>query len=295
MNWLYRFMLGLPARPADVQEIEENFPEITDPSWEPDPELLEQYPYWRRRGFLDYPMLMLFTKGGREDLRTWIRRLERSQETARRGTSPDSERRASDCPAVDCPLRNSSQESTKPLASQTHVEYGEKGGFFVEKFMVAAGGPDRKPPKQEFMNLVRQVHKNMPGVSDVILTDPYLYSEIGEDGISGGLGNLFEYLDVLGLRQDSEFTLKTNPNIKIGSKETIALFQRAILRKFPHAKFETFSGKYVFHDRFYIVRDKNSQLRGIFGPSLNGLDSNSIVLMGEIEHGNALDRVSKWL
>ena len=73
------------------------------------------------------------------------------------------------------------------------------------------------------------------------------------------------------------------------------LFQRVIKEAFPKVKFGNYSPKYVFHDRFYLVRDGNGQMKGVFGPSLNGLGSNAIALMGELEQRRALERLSEWL
>jgi hypothetical protein len=39
----------------------------------------------------------------------------------------------------------------------------------------------------------------------------------------------------------------------------------------------------TFHDRLYIVKNMKNKYKGVFGPSMNGLGSHDIVLMGELE------------
>ena len=38
-----------------------------------------------------------------------------------------------------------------------------------------------------------------------------------------------------------------------------------------------------FHDRFYLARHKSGRVSGLFGPSMNGLNDKSFVLVGELE------------
>lgn len=38
-----------------------------------------------------------------------------------------------------------------------------------------------------------------------------------------------------------------------------------------------------FHDRFYLARHRDGSVSGLFGPSMNGLNDKSLVLVGELE------------
>lgn len=38
-----------------------------------------------------------------------------------------------------------------------------------------------------------------------------------------------------------------------------------------------------FHDRFYLARHRDGSVSGLFGPSMNGLNDKSFVLVGELE------------
>lgn len=59
--------------------------------------------------------------------------------------------------------------------------------------------------------------------------------------------------------------------------------------------FRTYHRDNKFHDRFYLVRDKNGQMLGVFGPSLNGLSSDSIVIMGDINEPKIIDILNQRL
>jgi hypothetical protein len=49
------------------------------------------------------------------------------------------------------------------------------------------------------------------------------------------------------------------------------------------------------HDRFYLARCKTGHLKGVFGPSLNGLSGVGAFLMGDLEHTElqTLDQIIK--
>jgi hypothetical protein len=192
------------------------------------------------------------------------------------GGSPGGPLLASTCPAPDCPLRSS------PFAAPG-------GGLPVLLHLMFVGG-GRKPPRDQFLDLVRRVHKGT-SAREEILTDPYIYSDAGEGGTRGGYENLIEYLHALNLAKTSEFTLSVNPSPRNASEAAKLGFKRTVTDAFPNAKIATFSSASRFHDRFYLVRDAGGSLSGIFGPSLNGLDSDSVVLMGELEPMGAMDRL----
>lgn len=156
------------------------------------------------------------------------------------------------------------------------------------------GGPDRKPPRNAFLNLVCHIHRGVSTIKQVIFTDPYLLVDKGEDSSGGGYEGAIDFLMALGLTKDDSFDLKVTPAPKKASTDAFGIFQRHIQATFPKAKLSRFSSSCQFHDRLYLTRDSKNRLRGVFGPSINGLDSKSIVIMGAIE-GKDLEMLSHWL
>ena len=187
------------------------------------------------------------------------------------------------CPLIDCPHKNISTY----LPSQFNLER-------IQNLSFASGAPGHKKPNIEFMALIRLVHRDIKHIKEVILTDRYIYSDVGEDGARGGFANLINYLYAVGVDNNLHFTLKLNPHASTTERKK-DFFRAKIKQTFPNIIVATYSAKYFFHDRFYLVRDKYGKLTGIYGPSLNGLDSRSIVLMGEIKGKEALGRLDRWL
>lgn len=156
--------------------------------------------------------------------------------------------------------------------------------------LVLGGGP--KPPLERFLDLVRRVHKkNQDNVKEVIITDPYILADIGESGTNGGYTNLCSYLEAVGIKTPDKFTLTYTPSPK-RSENRLPLFMKAIESVYPGVTFRTYKAQLVFHDRIYLVRDTKSKIKGVFGPSINGLNANDFVLMGEIED-ESLRQLSK--
>jgi hypothetical protein len=154
-------------------------------------------------------------------------------------------------------------------------------------------GGAHKPPRDEFLDLVRRVHRDQD-IRQVILTDPYVYLDLSERGQPGGYSALIDYLGALGLARGSAFDLKLNPMPRKANKTAPQVLQRKVKNAFPSARVKTFAAGHRFHDRFYLARDRSGRLSGIFGPSLNGLAAQAVVLMGELEKG-ALDRLEPLL
>jgi hypothetical protein len=171
------------------------------------------------------------------------------------------------CHRLDCPLKH-----------DQNLHNSEDEGTTLAYLLSAAGGPDRKPPKDIFLDLVRKSRKKMGLIREVILTDPYIYSDISEDGFPGGFDNLVAYLEALGLDSDSSFTLKKTPSPKKASKKSITLLDRKLREYYPNISLGQYSSKCNFHDRFYIIRDDKGQLGGVFGPSLNGFRAPNMAL-----------------
>jgi len=258
MIWWIRFNLGLPARPEDVEEIHRSIPELLSP----DAQLSRNrvIPFW--------PHLVL-DESTVSELRHWAGRPE---SIIKHGSvSPQ------DCPADDCPLR------TGLVSTERRSDDG-----LILRLMVAGG--THKAPKDEFLDLVRRVHGGQR-IREVILSDPYIYQDLSEASDPGGCSNLVDYLRALGLTENSKFSLKLNPSPRKATKQAQQLLKREVRKPFPYAAISTFKSGHRFHDRFYLVRDDSGSLSGVFGPSLNGLGSRAVVLMGELERTKTLDRL----
>ncbi|WP_332706215.1 hypothetical protein [Plesiomonas shigelloides] len=160
--------------------------------------------------------------------------------------------------------------------------------------MVAAGGPDAKPPKQSFFDLVRRTHPQSDPPKEVILTDPYIYSDVSEDGKEGGFSNLIAYLETLGLSSDDSFILRMTPSPKRGTLTARKNLHRYLKTKFNNIQFKDYSPQLKFHDRFYVVRHHSGVIKGVFGPSINGLTSDAIVLMGDIDELQPQKKLESW-
>lgn len=160
--------------------------------------------------------------------------------------------------------------------------------------MMAAGGPNAKPPRDSFLNLVKRTHPENDPPQEVILTDPYIYSDISEDGQEGGFSNLVAYLEVLGISDDDTFTLLMTPSPKRGTVTARKNLHRYLKKKFKNIKLKNYSPQLKFHDRFYVVRHRSGKIKGVFGPSINGLTSDAIVLMGDINELQPLKKLESW-
>jgi hypothetical protein len=261
---IVRFFLGLPARMQDVEEVQRIIPEFHD---------LDRYEVKKRIRRI-HRLLFYFDEDLFEEFKSWT---QSSEHEIPKSSKPVN------CPKEDCPMKG----------GQLQSDSGDDFGYL--QFLSAGGGPDSKPLKGMFFDLVRKSRKNMGSIKEVILTDPYIYHDLSEDGVNGGYDSLAEYFKILGLCKESFFTLKKNPSPKRATKKNIELLNRFLKNNYPNISIDNYSPKCNFHDRFYIVRDDKGQLGGVFGPSLNGLNSTAIVLMGNIEGIQPLKKLSQWL
>lgn len=264
MDWLIRFALGLKARPTDVKALWEALPELRNRDLRFE---------WRRYS-------LIFDS----DFHTNHELIEALRQWASEVESPDDHwpQDHRNCPSSNCPLRNNQAK-----------EADNEGSFFV-RFMVAAGGPNAKPPRQSFLDLVQRTHRKESPPSEVILTDPYIYSDISEDGKEGGFLNLVAYLEALGITTDDSFTLLMTPSPKRGTKLAKKNLHRHLKTKFKNIQFKDYPPQLKFHDRFYVVRHRSGKIKGVFGPSINGLTSDAIVLMGDIDELQPLKKLEDW-
>lgn len=267
MDWLVRFSLGLPARSEDVKAVSELLPELA-------------------RGEVDINHRLIFWPSYRPFISTeefiallkeWIHEVEEYERVAY-----GHESRWID----ECPLRTRGMDG---------AAVGAPSEPQVFRLLVAAGGPNAKASRESFFDLVRRTHPEADPPREVILTDPYVYTDVSEDGLVGGFKNLLLYLQTLGLTAEDKFTLTTTPSPKRGGVTAKRNLQRLLRKEFPQIDFKDFSPRLNFHDRFYVVRHRSGGLRGVFGPSLNGLSSDAIVIMGDIDGSQPLKKIYQWL
>lgn len=264
MNWFIRFTLGLKARPDDIKAMYEALPELRNKNLR-----FERRHYFRIFGpdFHTNDELL-------ESLRRWAEETDFFDDFWPQDPN--------NCTLGNCPLRN------------TQVRKNNTSEPFIARLMVAAGGPNAKPPKQSFFDLVRRTHPRSDPPCVVILTDPYIYSDVSEDGIEGGFSNLIAYLEALGLASNDVFTMRMTPSPKRGTLTARTNLQRYLKKKFTNIQFKDYSPQLKFHDRFYVVRHRSGTIKGVFGPSINGLSSDAIVLMGDIDELQPLKKLENW-
>ncbi|MUJ39727.1 hypothetical protein [Aliivibrio fischeri] len=267
MSWFIRFSLGLKARKSDVEELKKELPELFKSPFDiiKYDRVLHEYPFiWHR--FYDPESII-------EALHEWVRNeLDNEVYIPQQGQ---------ECRAPNCPMKTSSQSI-------------QSDGSGLLNLQVAAGGPKAKPPKDSFLNLVKQTHPNSDMPREIILTDPYIYSDVSEDGKDGGYNNLLDYLSALGLSKDDSFILRMTPSPKRGTKKSRMLLHRFLKKNYKNITLKDYSPKLKFHDRFYVVLHRSGAIRGLFGPSLNGLNSDAIVLMGDIEGIQPNQKLQQW-
>lgn len=265
MDWFIRFTLGLPARPEDAAALMKVLPELKRPDFR----LQHRHYFWPIMPEFDTNESLV------KALRRWIADVEVVDDLK----SFDDHK----CPSNNCPLRNE------------QINTNKDDELFLTAFMVAAGGPEAKTPINAFLDLVRKTHSEKDPPKDIILTDPYIYTNVGEDGHEGGFSNLVAYLKALGISTHDSFSLLMTPEPKKGGSKTVMDALHAKLKEqFNNMVIKCHSKKLKFHDRFYVVRHQSGTIKGVFGPSINGLTSNSIVLMGNIEGPQAEKKLKEW-
>lgn len=266
MEWWLRFCLGLPCREEDVEAIYRNFPEIQNPDFRLQPNYV-------------WPFLPYF-----DDVDELPNRIREWTSSIDENRHPSSNAVIS-CPEPNCPIKKGNLQSETSSSAKVISDEPD-----ILLFLTLVGF--QKSPKDAFLDLVRKHHASVKIVKDVIITDPYYLSDVSEDGEVSGYNNMISYLEALSLNKTSIFKLLTNPNPKRYSDQSKQIFQNTVKKYFPKISFDTYNSQYKFHDRLYLVRDNRSEITGVFGPSMNGLSSNSIVLMGDINQ-NALLSLKK--
>lgn len=268
-NWITRFYLGLPCRPEDRKELEDNLPELFQVKGK-----TKTNPTYIRdifRGELDA-----------ENIRKWAESYEVTN------NNKESSKVADICPVC-----------SKIMASDSTDEN-------IKLNIEMAGGTNRKSSVPAFMQLVNRNKKSKvkDPIKDVYFTDRYLLADEGESGVGGGYDNIIKYLDNLSIESDCNFTIhipswpsrsKTQKDRGDSLSEAKNILQRTIKSKFNNVQFKQLSQKAVFHDRLYLTRGSDGNINGVFGPSLNSLNSTDIALMGEIEDKELLKKLDAIL
>jgi hypothetical protein len=140
--------------------------------------------------------------------------------------------------------------------------------------------------------LVSKTFVEKDKIVKVILTDPYILANSDESG-GNSLDNLKSFLKIIISDKNKNFSLCIQPRKK-KSDSAYKSFCDSIKKEYKNIKIESFDSKFKFHDRFYICKYHDGTYKGVFGPSINGLDSKSIILFGEIENGNSLKKIKEW-
>lgn len=211
-HWFIRFILGLPARVEDAVALRNALPELESKDFQ-----------LKTRASLFWNLLLSCNTNEEvlRELHRWISNIEEPN---------DSElSKYHNCLSSTCPYQSSQTESNRD------------NGFSIVHFMMAAGGPNAKPPRDSFLNLVKRTHPENDPPQEVILTDPYIYSDISEDGQEGGFSNLVAYLEVLGISDDDTFTLLMTPSPKRGTVTARKNLHRYLKKKFKNIKLKNYS------------------------------------------------------
>jgi hypothetical protein len=276
---IIRIVLGLPLDKRDLDDLVKIAPELLDADLPPDAFL--PLPFWA----------VIANHEVHEELRArWSAAVRAARERREGSTAALPGRAPENCPNADCPLR---LQARLPDPGESK---GEKGGAdegFVAN-LVQVPAPGRAPAKI-FGTMTEQLRSRLKkGVKRVIVTDPYVHCDGAEDGTRGGHRALITFLTKLGLKQSSQFVLELTPAPK-GGTDGQSLHDtplgRKLVERFPAMVLKHHrpcSGG--FHDRFYLVVDGSGNWDGLYGPSINGLASLAVVLVGELQEDSPAKR-----
>lgn len=254
MAWFTRMILNLPPRAKDVKELRESAPELFT-----DEEIKETTKDHRR-----YIHPLYWDRYElREAVRVWLQDFEEK--------TPEE-----DYCDYPCCIRKKA---------------GDNADGYMHA-MTVAGGSDRNPPAKSFFDLIDATKIKSATVLQVILTDPYIYSDIGQNGDGGGFDNLLKLLEHLNIDSSTKFELKLTPQNDLEKKES---FKKKIKQKFSCCEVLDHDRSSTFHDRFIFVKYNNNQCKAWYGPSLNGLNSKSIIIFGDLTDNNAVKQLSQRL
>lgn len=263
LEWYWRMRLGFPPRSEDHETIRRIAPEL----------------FCRGRENIAEPagdQHTRFKNSFREEIKSWLGTLDdRPRVTVHEGA----------CPQNDCPLGLGGRTRQVSI-DRTGVESITPEGTAVIELMTVAGGWSAKA--KTFFDMARKVHGGKGEVTHLLLTDPYIYLDKSEEDTTGGLDNFRKYLDCLDISRKG-LAIYQPPYAKGKRGASGALWRRTIEQ---HGRTHGYSVRFGFfrtltntrfHDRFYLTRHRDGSVSGLFGPSLNGLNDRSFVLVGELE------------
>jgi hypothetical protein len=263
MRWFYRFILGLPALPEDIEELRRTLPEL----------LNEQTSIEENEGPIEplvifLPWLPLEPEGSiqlRRQINNWLRQSDQPE------NQPILPYSSVPCSHPECPYRpENGAVIPANEASRKEKNFGDedksKGPEVIE---LIAG--EYKSPLNSFLNEVRRIGKKAGKINQIILTDRYIFSEYSEYGEPVDYDStLIKFLKALNLEEKADIELLITPAPNIDSKEvpprTEAL-KRAINKHLPKLRLKHHKTGIQIHDRFYLVQGNKGRY-GLCGASL---------------------------
>ena len=261
MQWFTRLVLGLPPRAQDIRELRELAPELFF-----DREVRGA----TRRSRVHFHPAFWDSHEFREAVRAWVQEFDEQAPESQEGEP---------CDHPFCPRKQRSLSANE----SPHA---------VMEMMVVAGGTEFNPPAKSFFDLINATKKKYSIVRRVIMTDPFIYADIGQSGSRGGFTNLVKLLGHLNIEQTTSFELQLTP--RVGQEKRDEL-QNMIKKEFPDCTLTSHKSTSTFHDRFIFVEYHDGERRAWYGPSLNGLNSDSIVIFGDVTEASALKQLSQRL
>jgi hypothetical protein len=253
--------MGLPARPEDREAIRRFAPEL----------------FGREHRFRETPQQEFWdAEEFRNEIRSWLATDDpRPLVTVREGT----------CVQPDCPLQLG--RSHRGSVDSSNGDAAGMSGEIVLELMTVAGGWSAKA--NAFLDAARKVYGGKGPAKDLLITDPFIYADKGEEDTVGGINNFLTYLDVFEIPASGTLTIFQPPFAKGKKAESGRIWRRSVKQhgekrgySIKFAYFRTKTGT-RFHDRFYLARHRSGEISGLFGPSMNGLNDRSFVLIGELE------------
>lgn len=267
-----RFLLNLNCREEDYKTIKKSIPEV----------LNNEYSSPNHIGYGYFPVSL-------NDFVEWVNRyknLESEDESfSAKEKGPLLEE--FNCHVDMCPYKAKSSNRT----AESHMpEDSSKMKGPIQLDLMTVGGGNKRNHLNEFINLIQtsvKVTHTADNIQSLIFTDPYLAKSTSEDGQShNGFDNLKRVIaEGFGIDESTCFKLYVSQSLNHVREN----FESHLKKTFSGIDVRLYTGSQI-HDRFYMAQNKGNTLKGVFGPSVNGLNANSVFLMGELER-NVLDEL----
>lgn len=256
MEWFVRMMLNLPPRDKDIKELKEIAPEL----FSGEKKFINKnykipiYPFY----IDDYEL--------REIIKIWLQNSEKDITDISRNKL---------CDYPYCLKKKDNPDTDDCM-----------------QMMTIAGGKEQNLPAKSFFHLIDTTKIKGVEIKSVILTDPYIYTDIGQSGNSGGFTQLLKLLEHLNINCNDSFELQLTPQNDLNKRNN---FASQIKKTYPNCIVLEHKKNSIFHDRFIFVQYIGEKKKAWYGPSLNGLNSNSIIIFGDITDNIALEKLSRML